>query len=141
MRAVPRARGRRPSRTSSLGGGARQQAQGRNAAYAERYRRLVREVGVAPTMRPIEGNPLRTTIDLDLQRFVDSLWRVRNPQRRGAVVALTPDGQVLASYSAPTYDPNRFISGISFSEWDALVETAAQLRERRKRLNPATAEK
>lgn len=84
--------------------------------------RLVREVGVAPTMLPTAGDPVRTTIDLDLQRFVDSLWRVRYPLRRGAVVALTPDGQVLASYSAPTYDPNQFVGGISFPEWKALVQ-------------------
>lgn len=83
--------------------------------------RLVREAGVAPTLLPTGGQPLRTTIDIDLQVFIDSLWRVRHPGRRGALVALGPDGEVLASYSAPTYDPNLFIGGISESEWRLMV--------------------
>ena len=83
--------------------------------------RLVREAGVAPTVLPTEGQPLSTTIDIDLQGFVDSLWRVRNPGRRGAVVALSPDGEVLASYSAPSYDPNLFVGGMSEHEWRLMV--------------------
>ena len=65
---------------------------------------------------------LRTTIDLALQRFVDSLWP---PGVRGALVAMTPDGQVLALYSSPTYDPNLFIGGISHETWQALRDDPA----------------
>jgi penicillin-binding protein 2 len=88
--------------------------------------RLVREAGVAPTLLPTEGQPLHTTIDIDLQVFVDSLWRVRHPGRRGAVVALSLDGKVLASYSAPTYDPNLFIGRISENEWRLMVGDPAK---------------
>ena len=88
--------------------------------------RLVRSGDVAPTLRPTEGQPVRTTIDLELQEFIDSLWRVRYPERSGAVVALTPDGQVLASYSAPTYDPNQFVGGISLPQWRRLVGDTAK---------------
>ena len=66
--------------------------------------RLVREEagsGLAAARRP--GKPISTTIDLDLQRFIDSIWPAGV---RGAMVAMTPKGEVRALYSAPTYDPN-----------------------------------
>jgi penicillin-binding protein 2 len=79
--------------------------------------RMVREEGAAPTLLPVAGTPIRTTIDLPLQRFIDSIWPIGV---RGAVVAMTPKGEVLALYSAPTYDPNKFIGGISSADWRAL---------------------
>jgi penicillin-binding protein 2 len=84
--------------------------------------RLVREDGAAPPRPPQSGDAIRTTIDLDLQRFVDSLWP---PGVRGALVAMTPDGQVLALYSSPTYDPNLFIGGISNESWRNLRDDPA----------------
>ncbi|HXE58558.1 MAG TPA: penicillin-binding protein 2 [Gemmatimonadales bacterium] len=79
--------------------------------------RMVREEGAAPPLPPVPGRPLRTTIDLELQRFIDSIWPVGV---RGAMVALSTTGEVLALYSAPTYDPNVFIGGIPAAEWRAL---------------------
>ena len=76
--------------------------------------RLVREDGAAPPLPPVAGNTLRTTIDLPLQLYIDSLWPAGV---RGAMVAMTPDGQILALYSAPTYNPNDFIGGISEARW------------------------
>ncbi|HVX89838.1 MAG TPA: penicillin-binding protein 2 [Gemmatimonadales bacterium] len=84
--------------------------------------RLVREDGAAPPRPPETGAAVRTTIDLDLQRFVDSIWPAGV---RGALVAMTPDGQVLALYSSPTYDPNLFIGGISSEQWRALRDDPA----------------
>ncbi len=80
--------------------------------------RVVREAGARADQEPIPGPDLQTNIDLDLQRFVmhyfaDSL--------QGAVVALDPKtGGVLALYSGPSYDPNRFTGGIPRSYWDSL---------------------
>jgi penicillin-binding protein 2 len=79
--------------------------------------RMVREEGAAPTLPPVAGTPIKTTIDLPLQRFVDSIWPAGV---RGAVVAMTPRGEVLALYSAPTFDPNDFIGGISSAIWRQL---------------------
>ena len=79
--------------------------------------RMVREEGAAPTLRPIAGIPIRTTIDLPLQRFVDSIWPAGV---RGAAVAMTPKGEILALYSARTFDPNDFIGGISSARWREL---------------------
>jgi penicillin-binding protein 2 len=84
--------------------------------------RLVREDGAAAPRAPRAGVALHTTIDLDLQRFVDSMWPAGV---RGALVAMTPDGQILALYSSPTYDPNLFIGGISSENWRALRDDPA----------------
>lgn len=79
--------------------------------------RLVREeAGTAP-LPPTPGHPIRTTIDLDLQRYIDSIW----PRGvRGGMVAVTPRGEVRALYSAPTYDPNAFVGGIAPALWRRL---------------------
>ncbi len=79
--------------------------------------RLVREEAGAATLLPIPGKPIETTIDLDLQRFIDSIWPAGI---RGAMVAMTPSGEVRAMYSSPAYDPNDFVGGISSSEWRTL---------------------
>lgn len=79
---------------------------------------VVREAGARADQEPVPGPDLQTNIDLDLQRFVmhyfaDSL--------QGAVVAMDPKtGGVLALYSGPSYDPNRFTGGIPRSYWDSL---------------------
>jgi penicillin-binding protein 2 len=88
--------------------------------------RLVREEDVAPTLPAIPGQAIQTTIDLELQRYIDSLWRAAAPGVRGAMVALTPSGEVLALYSAPGYDPNEFVGGISTTEWRRLIDDPAK---------------
>jgi penicillin-binding protein 2 len=79
--------------------------------------RLVREQTSVATLPPTPGHAIHTTIDLDLQQYIDSIWPAGV---RGAMVAMTPQGQVRALYSAPTYDPNLFIGGISTANWRAL---------------------
>ena len=48
------------------------------------------------------------------------------PAMRGAMVAMTPTGEVRALYSAPTYDPNAFVGGISTALWRALNNDEAR---------------
>jgi penicillin-binding protein 2 len=79
--------------------------------------RLVREDIASAMLPPVPGKPLVTTIDLPLQRFIDSIWPAGV---RGAMVAMTPDGQIRALYSAPSYDPNLFVGGISSADWSSL---------------------
>ena len=79
--------------------------------------RLVREQAASASLPPTPGKPIVTTIDLDLQRFVDSIWPAGV---RGALVAMTPNGEIRALYSAPTFDPNHFVGGISSAEWRSL---------------------
>ena len=80
--------------------------------------RVVREEGAAPALPPVPGRPIHTAIDLGLQRYVASIFPAG---RRGAVVAMDPrTGDVLALYSAPTYDPNAFVGGVDPAYWRAL---------------------
>jgi len=67
---------------------------------------------------PVGAPPLYTNIDLDLQRFVSKIFA---DSLQGGVVAMVPKtGEVLALYSAPSFDPNRFIGGVSTEYYDSL---------------------
>jgi penicillin-binding protein 2 len=85
--------------------------------------RLVREDAGGASLPPTPGRPIITTIDLDLQRFIDSIWPAGT---RGAMIAMTPGGQIRALYSSPSYDPNVFVGGISRANWRALNEDEAR---------------
>ncbi|MBR2146156.1 MAG: penicillin-binding protein 2 [Muribaculaceae bacterium] len=55
---------------------------------------------------PIPGKDLYMSIDIDLQRYGESLMR----GRRGAIVAIEPKtGEVLALVTSPTYDPSLLV--------------------------------
>lgn len=88
--------------------------------------RMVREEVSSPSLAPIAGVPIKTTLDLGLQEFIDSLWNGALPGKRGAMVAMTPKGEILALYSAPSFDPNDFIGGITSSRWSALNSDEAK---------------
>ncbi|HEX6435471.1 MAG TPA: penicillin-binding transpeptidase domain-containing protein, partial [Gemmatimonadales bacterium] len=85
--------------------------------------RLVREGAASATLPPTPGKPIVTTVDLELQRFVDSIWPAGV---RGALVAMTPTGEIRALYSAPTFDPNEFVGGISSALWRKLNNDPAK---------------
>jgi len=81
--------------------------------------RVVAGQGVArPDLLPVGAPPLYTNIDLDLQKFVANIF---GDSLIGGAVALDPKtGAVLALYSAPTPDYNRFIGGVSSTYYDSL---------------------
>jgi penicillin-binding protein 2 len=67
---------------------------------------------------PQEGPPLYTNIDLDLQEYIHQLFA---DTLAGAVVAMIPQtGEVLALYSSPAVDPNRWVGGVSSAYYDSL---------------------
>ena len=84
---------------------------------------LVREAEAVQTLEPVPGTELHTTIDLELQRYVAQIF----PKgKRGAVLALNPNtGEVLALYSAPGFDPNAFVGGVSTDYWRSVNENPA----------------
>ena len=66
---------------------------------------------------PVAGNNLVLTVDLELQKVAEEAFG----NRRGAMVAIEPgSGAVLALVSAPGFDPNLFVDGISTQDWEAL---------------------
>jgi penicillin-binding protein 2 len=80
--------------------------------------RVVRQGGGRPDRLPESGPDLHTTIDLDLQRFTASLF---DSTMQGGAVAMDPaTGAVLAFHSAPAFNPNDFIGGISSRKFAAL---------------------
>jgi penicillin-binding protein 2 len=82
---------------------------------------VVREAGAAPTLPPVPGSPVHTTIDLDLQRYIA---RIFPAGQRGAVLAMNPNtGEILGLYSAPGFDPNAFVGGIDPAYWYRLAES------------------
>ncbi|MDB4876136.1 MAG: penicillin-binding protein 2 [Gemmatimonadetes bacterium] len=67
---------------------------------------------------PQEGPPLYTNIDIDLQEYVHGLF---GDSTAGAAVAIIPQtGEILALYSSPAIDPNRFVGGVSSAYYDSL---------------------
>ena len=85
---------------------------------------MVREAEAAANLSPVPGIDLHTTIDLDLQRYVSHAFPAG---QRGALLALNPNtGEVLALYSAPGFDPNAFVGGISAPYWRSLNENPAR---------------
>ncbi|HET7631022.1 MAG TPA: penicillin-binding protein 2 [Gemmatimonadaceae bacterium] len=82
--------------------------------------RVVREVGAREDLEPEQGTPLYTNIDLDLQEYIAHVF---GDSLTGGAVALEPrTGAVLALYSAPTWDPNRFVGGVSYAYYDSLLK-------------------
>ena len=69
---------------------------------------------------PIPGKDLTLTLDLDLQEAAEAALG----GRRGAVVALQPaTGEVLAMVSQPSFNPNLFVTGISFKAYGELRDS------------------
>ncbi len=84
--------------------------------------RTVRVASDVRTLEPVPGDSIRTTIDIELQRYIVQQFPAG---ARGAVVAMDPrDGQVLALYSAPSYDPNVFVSGVKPEALQQLLSDA-----------------
>ncbi|MYM63241.1 penicillin-binding protein 2 [Pseudomaricurvus sp. HS19] len=79
-----------------------------------------RVLRVLERIDPQPGENLRLFIDTDLQDTAIEAMA----GRRGAVVALDVNtGGVLAMASTPSYNPNLFVTGISFAEYKALNES------------------
>ena len=80
--------------------------------------RPVANGGAIADIPPQPAPALYTNIDLDLQTYIHTLF---GDTLTGAAVAMVPQtGEVLALYSAPAIDPNRFVGGVSSAYYDSL---------------------
>ena len=76
-----------------------------------------RAVRVLSQTPPTPGNNLTLTLDAGLQRVAELAFG----GRRGSLTAIDPNnGAVLALVSSPAFDPNLFVDGIRFDDWDEL---------------------
>lgn len=76
-----------------------------------------RAVRILSRTPPQPGNNLKLTLDAKLQAVAEQAFG----GRRGALTAIDPsNGAVLALVSSPTFDPNLFVDGIRFDDWDEL---------------------
>jgi penicillin-binding protein 2 len=80
---------------------------------------LGREIRLLRETPPIKGRDLTLSIDIALQKAAEQEFA----GREGALVALQPDtGQILGLVSEPSFDPNKFATGISYDDWRSLSE-------------------
>ena len=78
------------------------------------------ELDVIDRIEPVPGAELTLHLDIELQRVAAAAMA----DMRGAVVALDPStGGVLSAVSSPRYDPNKFVNGISFSDYAELRDS------------------
>jgi len=67
---------------------------------------------------PKDNKNLQLNIDIDLQKMIYE----RFGKATGVAVVMRTNGEVLSAVSAPSYDPNLFVGGISKKNWKALQE-------------------
>jgi penicillin-binding protein 2 len=69
--------------------------------------------------KPIQGQTLQLTIDWKVQELAEKLLA----DQVGSVVLTNPQtGEILAMVSHPNFDPNNFVSGISYKNWNKLLK-------------------
>jgi penicillin-binding protein 2 len=70
---------------------------------------------------PVQGNNLHLTIDSRLQKVAEEAFA----EYSGAAVAINPNnGEILALVSMPIFDPNLFVNGISYNDYNALRDSS-----------------
>lgn len=121
---LPQFAGYKPGQTIGKGGLEKQYESVLRGQEGQRFDevdargRPVRDIGPRPEKNAVGAPPLKTNIDLDLQKFAASVF---GDSLQGGVIALDPkNGAVLALYSNPSYDPNRFTGGIPVDYWKEL---------------------
>ena len=74
-------------------------------------------VRVLSSASPTSGNNIVLSMDAKLQAIAEKAFG----DRRGSMVAIQPStGEVLGFVSMPTFDPNLFVDGIDYDNWNAL---------------------
>ena len=87
--------------------------------------KMIEVNSVGRVMRELDDQPgtpganLQLTVAHELQRFATERMQ---GESSAAVVMDVNNGDILALASAPTFDPNKFINGISVADWKALNE-------------------
>ncbi|MCB9072419.1 MAG: penicillin-binding protein 2 [Bdellovibrionaceae bacterium] len=81
-------------------------------------------LGHIDDLPPKHGDNLHTTLDLDLQQAAADAFK--KTEYTGALIAINREGEILALYSHPTFDPNDFSKGITSQKWSSLVNNPSK---------------
>jgi penicillin-binding protein 2 len=76
----------------------------------------IEEIGRSATQ---ENHNLVLNIDMNLQSFITQAFETKV----GAIIVMDVHGAIYAAGSYPEYDLNRFVSGITTEEWNALMSS------------------
>lgn len=69
--------------------------------------------------KPLQGQTVKLSIDWKLQKLAEDLMG----DQVGSIIVTNPqNGEILALVSRPNFDPNDFVSGISYKDWNALMK-------------------
>lgn len=79
------------------------------------FNRIVKEISLDAS---IQGTTLKSSIDLNLQQ---KIAEINGDKRAINLVMDISNGEMLAIYSTPGYDPNLFIDGIKTTDWNRLM--------------------
>ena len=80
-------------------------------AYGKRIKEL-------KFIQGVPGKNFRTTIDIEVQKFASQLLEDRSAS---ICVMDIYTGDVVCMVSSPTFDPNKFVHGITQQDWDSLM--------------------
>ncbi len=81
------------------------------------------EISVLAAKEGKRGEDIKLTIDIDLQT---KLYEKSKDSEGFFVVMNHKTGEILALVSTPSYDANKFITGMTNEEWDALANNEAK---------------
>lgn len=81
---------------------------GRELVEVDSFGKTIRKLGKSD---PISGRNVQLTIDKNLQA---TTYNAMKKVKKGAVIATTPEGGVLALISKPSFDPNLFTMGVGY---------------------------
>lgn len=79
-----------------------------------------KEVRTLGQTDPISGRDLQLTIDIRIQQ---ATYEAMKDVEKGAAIVSTPDGEVLAMVSRPSYDPNLFTLGANYEATASAYKT------------------
>lgn len=90
---------------------------GQRQVEVDSWGKVIRTLSLTP---PVPGKDIKLNIDAKLQLKAQSLLR----GKRGSIVLMdAKTGAILSLVSAPSYDPNLFVKGISQSQYKALLDS------------------
>lgn len=82
----------------------------------DNHGRIVRVLKVVP---PVAGKNIWLTLDLSLQLYIEQQLQ---GQRAAVIVEDPSTAGVLAMVSSPAYDPNPFVKGINYKDYNQLLQ-------------------